>query len=105
MSEYCIVLTAFKNQNQAKAIIDQILREKLVACVQEIGIESHYIWKNELYNENEVLVLLKTRTELYGKLKSKLLKIHPYETPEIIRVDISDGSTGYLSWIDAMTNI
>jgi periplasmic divalent cation tolerance protein len=103
MSEYCIVLTTFENKEQGKPVIDTILQEQLVACVQEVGIQSHYVWKNELCNDNEILVLMKTTNELYEVLKNRLLEIHPYETPEIVRVDIADGSTGYLSWIKEVT--
>ena len=37
------------------------------------------------------------------ELKKRLLEIHPYETPEIVRIDIADGSFGYLSWIKEVT--
>lgn len=103
MSDYCIILTTFENENQSKSVIDTILQEKLVACVQEIGIRSHYTWKDKLCNDNEILVLLKTTNELYKKLKDRLIEIHPYETPEIVRINIEDGSPDYLSWIKAVT--
>ena len=103
MSEYCIVLTTFENREQGKPVMDIILQEKLAACVQEVSVQSHYMWKEELCNDNEILVLMKTTNELYEVLKSRLLEIHPYETPEIIRVDIADGSIGYLSWIKEVT--
>lgn len=103
MSEYCIVLTTFESKEQGKRVIDIILQEQLVACVQELNIQSHYIWKNELCNDNEVLVLMKTTNELYDNLKSRLLEIHPYETAEIVRIDIADGSKDYLSWIREVT--
>ena len=103
MSEYCIVLTTFENKEQGKTVIDVILQEKVVACVQEVDIQSHYVWKDELCNDNEILVLMKTTNELYEVLKDRLLEIHPYETPEIVRIDIADGSKGYLSWIKEVT--
>lgn len=103
MSEYCIVLTTFENKEQGQTVINVILQEKLVACVQEVDIQSHYVWKDELCNDNEILVLMKTSNELYEVLKDRLLEIHPYETPEIVRIDIADGSKGYLSWIKEVT--
>lgn len=103
MSEYCMVITTFENNEQAKPVIDALLEKKLVACVQELGIKSHYVWKGELCNDNEVLILMKTTNKLYEELKNELLEIHPYETPEIIRIDIADGSEGYLSWIKEVT--
>lgn len=103
MSEYGIVLTTFANEQQAKPVIDEILECKLAACVQEIKIKSHYVWKGELCHEDEVLVLLKTRKELYPELEKKLKEIHPYETPEILLVDVELGSLAYLKWLDEQT--
>ncbi|HPU17574.1 MAG TPA: divalent-cation tolerance protein CutA, partial [Bacillota bacterium] len=84
-------------------VINEIIKSKLAACVQAIKIKSHYTWKGELYHEDEVLVLLKTRKELYPDLEKKLLEIHPYETPEILFVDVERGSAAYLAWIDEQT--
>lgn len=103
MHAYGIVLTTFENEQQARPVIDEILRCRLAACVQEIKIKSHYSWKGELCHEDEVLVLLKTRKELYPQLEKKLLEIHPYETPEILFVDAEKGSAAYLAWIDEQT--
>ncbi|WP_341876575.1 divalent-cation tolerance protein CutA [Defluviitalea saccharophila] len=103
MSKYGIVLTTFENEQQAKPVIDEIIRCKLAACVQEIKIKSHYTWKGELFHEDEDLVLLKTRKELYPELEKKLLEIHPYDTPEILFVDVESGSAAYLAWIDEQT--
>ena len=103
MGTYGIAMTTFKNEQQAQPVIDEIIRCKLAACVQEISIKSHYTWKGELYHENEVLVLFKTRKELYPELEKKLLEIHPYETPEILFADVETGSAAYLAWIDEQT--
>lgn len=103
MSKYGIVLTTFENEQQAKPIIEEILRCGLAACVQEIKIKSHYAWKDQLCREDEVLVLFKTRKALYPELEKKLLEIHPYETPEILLVNVENGSAAYLAWIDEQT--
>ena len=103
MGKYGIVLTTFESDQQAKPVIDEVLRCKLAACVQEISIKSHYTWKGELCHEDEVLVLLKTRKELYPDLEKKLLEIHPYETPEILFVNVEKGSAAYLAWMDEQT--
>lgn len=104
MGEYGIVLTTFENEQQAKPVIDEIIRCRLAACVQEIKIKSHYIWKNELCHDDEDLVLFKTRKELYPELEKKLSELHPYETPEILMVDAEKGSAAYLAWIDEVVS-
>lgn len=103
MGKYGVVFTTFEDEQQAKDVIDEIIRCKLAACAQEIKIKSHYTWKGNLCHEDEVLVLLKTRKELYPDLEKKLLEIHPYETPEILFVDVECRSAAYLAWIDEQT--
>jgi len=104
MGNYGIVLTTFENEQQARPVIDEILRCKLAACVQEIKIKSHYIWKNEVCHDDEVLVLFKTIKDLYPELEKKLLEIHPYETPEILLIDVEKGSKAYLEWVSGTVN-
>jgi len=103
MGQYGIALTTFANEQQAKPVIDKIIESKLAACVQEIKIKSHYTWKGELCHDDEVLVLFKTRKELYPELEKKLSEIHPFETPEILFEDVEQGSAAYLAWIDEQT--
>ena len=35
--------------------------------------------------------VIQTRKELYPELEKKLLEIHPYDTPEILFVDVEKG--------------
>lgn len=103
MGEYGIVMTTFENKEQAIPVIDKVLQRQLAACVQTTNIESHYTWKNEVCHSDEVLVLFKTRQDLYEELKSQIEELHPYETAEILYIDIDKGAQDYLNWIDLVT--
>lgn len=103
MGKYGIVMTTFASEQQAKPVINEIIQSRLAACVQEIKIKSHYTWKGELCHDDEDLVLFKTRKELYPRLEQKLLQLHPYETPEIMLVDVENSYAAYLAWIDEQT--
>lgn len=103
MNEYCIVLTTVGNIEEAHKIIYTILESKLAACMQTINIGSHYIWKGEVCNDNEVLILFKTTWNLYDDLEAKIKEIHSYDTPEIIAIDIEKGYKGYLDWLKEVT--
>lgn len=102
--EFCIVMTTFENEEQAGEIIEAVLSGKKAACIQTFNIKSHYVWKGEICKESELLVWFKTRTSLYEELKDLIKKLHPYETPEIIKIDISDGEKKYLDWINSVTS-
>ena len=101
--KYCIVISTFETIEQAQPVIDKVLDMKLAACIQTINIGSHYSWNGSLCHDKEILVLFKTSTTLYDSLKSELEILHPYDTPEIIRISIEDGAAAYLKWIDDVT--
>ena len=103
MEKYCVVLTTFANESDATKIINAVLESKLVACAQVLNINSHYTWKGKVQHEPEVLVMFKTTWKLYDALESKIKELHPYEVPEIIAIDIKNGSASYLNWIDEVT--
>lgn len=100
---YCIIMTTCESDEQAWSIIDDLIEKRLAACIQRLNIESSYFWHKEVRKDPEILLLIKTRDDLYGQIKSRLEEIHPYETPEILKLPVSDGSDGYLSWIDEVT--
>lgn len=101
--DYCIVMTTFENEEQAEKIIESVLKEKLAACIQTFNIKSHYVWNNEICKESELLVWFKTQNKLYGELDKLIKRLHPYETPEIIKVDIAEGDKTYLEWMNNVT--
>ena len=103
MSKYCIVITTLGNEEDAQKIINEVLNSKLAACMQTLNISSHYIWDGDVCHDSEVLVLFKTSWALYDELEGKIKELHPYDTPEIIAVDIEKGFKGYLDWIDDVT--
>ena len=101
--KYCIVMSTFESEEQADKIIDQVIFMRLAACVQSLPIQSKYFWEGKVQKDTEVLVFFKTKSDLYEELKTLLMEIHPYDTPEIIKTDIADGSEGYLNWINEVT--
>ncbi len=87
--------------NGAKKLSSLLVRQGLAACVSQVPhVRSTYLWKNRLHHDKEVLLLIKTTTKAYRKLQTAILKLHPYENPEIIALTINRGSKAYLDWIE-----
>ena len=106
MSEYIIVLCTTNSKDSAKQIAKTLISAKLAACVNIVDkFESIYSWKGKIVEDSEVLMIIKTQKALFENLKNKIEEIHPYETPEIISFDISEGSNPYLDWIRENTKI
>ncbi len=64
-SDTGFVTTTVANREEARQIARTLLAERLAACVQLVEIESHYIWKGEEKAEPEVMLLIKTRADLF----------------------------------------
>jgi periplasmic divalent cation tolerance protein len=88
----------------ADAIVEALLRNRLVACGQRSGpIVSRYWWNGELERAEEWSVNLKTTAELADAVVDAIVAAHPYETPEVVVTEVIGGAAGYLSWIDEVT--
>lgn len=98
-----IVQTTTSNEEEAKKIAKILIQDKLAACIQLKDIESLYNWDGKLCCERETLLSIKTKKELFSKVKSKILELHSYDTPEIIELDISNISEDYLKFIKENT--
>merc|ERR1712226_417912 len=62
-----------------------LVEKKLAACVNVIpGIISVYEWENKIENDDEVLMMIKTRTTRIPELTEYVKTNHPYDVAEVI---------------------
>ena len=103
--EYVLVMMTAPSLEVAERISAALLDAKLAACVNILpGMQSHYTWQGEIQHDQEVLLLAKTRYELFNEEFMRVVRQqHPYEVPEIITLPIQDGAPNYLGWIDEVT--
>jgi periplasmic divalent cation tolerance protein len=102
--KHLLVLTTCPGTITAKKIANDVVIEKLGACVQIIsGVQSFFRWQNRVDTSEELMLIIKTTTERYPELEKRIKAIHPYEVPEIIALPITNGLDAYLSWIDNNT--
>lgn len=100
-SDFVIVLTTIETKRQAELLARKMLEEKLAACVQIQKTQSRYWWNGKIECGDEYLLAIKTRGDLFAELSEFIKKNHSYETPEIVEIPMTIGSTEYLSWIES----
>jgi periplasmic divalent cation tolerance protein len=104
MNEHLVVLVTASSDSQARRLARKLLQNRLAACVNFLPVDSMFLWKGDIQEEEEVLMIIKTRTESFDGLMSAIKTVHTYDTPEIIGVPIVLGSREYLKWIDDEVN-
>lgn len=92
-----IILTTAGKKN-AKKIAQALVKENLAACVNKMPVESTYLWKNRIWNEKEMLLIIKTARP-FSKVEKRIKELHSYEVPEILLLDVKKGNKAYLDWI------
>lgn len=95
-----LVLTSFPDADKAASAARLLVEEKLAACGTIVpGARSIYAWEGSVADETEVLLLLKTEAPLYAKLEKRLVKLHPYEIPEILAWEPGAVHRPYAAWV------
>lgn len=102
-SLFSLLMTSVDTRRAADLIIARALDLKLAACVQVAAIESHYVWEGERTSAPELMLTMKIKSADYEALAAAICDVHPYDTPEILRVDIAEGDPRYLDWLRAVT--
>lgn len=84
----------------ATALAEALVREHHAACVNIVPkITSVYRWQGEVTRDDEALLIIKAPAANFEQLKLAVLALHPYELPEIIAVNPTEGHAPYLDWV------
>ncbi|NQZ22056.1 MAG: divalent-cation tolerance protein CutA [Colwellia sp.] len=95
-----IILCTCPDIESAKSIAQHLVKEKHAACVNIIpNVISVYRWQNEVENDTEIQLIIKTRTDKFNDVADEIKRLHRYDTPEIIAMNIQQGDNNYLNWI------
>lgn len=102
-NDYQMVISTCTDKENAGIIARTLVEKRLAACVQMLPIESVYSWKGKICEENEIIIFIKSKTDLFAGIMGIIKELHSHEVPEIIQVPISGGLLEYLQWIDSAT--
>ena len=100
------VLTTVATADEAVALVRALLERRLIACGTLLpGARSLYRWEGRIADEQEVLVVLKTRSARLDSLRTAFAELHPYKVPELLALPVSAGTEKYLAWINRETTL
>jgi periplasmic divalent cation tolerance protein len=104
MTEYIMVFITSAEEDEAARIARDIVASRLAACVNIAkGMRSIYRWEGKIEDQSEVLMIVKTRRDLFGELQKRVRELHSYSVPEIIALPVVEGSEEYLNWLKEET--
>ena len=92
------IYVPFPDREEAIKFSDGILSEKLIACYNLSEVESSYWWQGNIERNWEVVGLLKTKKEYWEKVKNRVLELHSYNIPCILKFEI-EANDEYTKWV------
>jgi len=89
---------------EAARIGRDLVDRRLAACANLLpGMVSLYWWENKVERADEVVLIAKTRQDNVQALIDRVREIHPYQTPCVVSIPITNGNPDYLNWIAGET--
>lgn len=102
MDDAIQVLTTTGDQQSAATMARDLVGSRLAACVHIGGpMTSVYRWQGQVETATEWTCAIKTVRRLYAAVESRIRQLHNYKEPEIVVLDLVDGSPTYLAWLRA----
>jgi len=104
MSSCIVVYCTVPTKQDAKSIAKILLTQRLAACINIVDkVQSIFSWHDEICEEKELLMMIKTKSTLFDRVKQAIKLTHPYNIPEIIALPIEQADSEYLEWINTET--
>lgn len=95
-----VVYVTASSEKEGEIVARAVISRKLAACVNIIPkITSVYEWEGKVEKEQEVLLMIKAPKRLIPELTKEVQRVHSYDVPEVIALDVEGGSNEYISWV------
>ncbi|MBN1881605.1 MAG: divalent-cation tolerance protein CutA [Deltaproteobacteria bacterium] len=104
MTGPAVILVTADSEAHALSISKHLIENRLAACASIVPkIRSIYMWEDTICDEEEFLLIIKTRGDLFERVRDAIVEMHNYSVPEIVSLPIVEGLEEYLAWINDVT--
>ena len=98
--ELQVMFSTAPNRETALLIARAVVAERLAACVNLVPrVTSVYRWEDKIEEDEEVLLVVKTRADRSDALCARIGELHPYDVPELVLLPVAGGAESYLEWV------
>ena len=95
-----VVYCTCPDEATARSLAHELVAAGVAACVNVLpAVTSVYCWQGECCTDPEVLLIIKTTAAAFPALQRLILKLHPYDVPEILALPVAAGHHDYLQWV------
>jgi periplasmic divalent cation tolerance protein len=93
------IYSTFPNKEEAEKMAEELISQKLAACVNIFPINSVYLEDGKIEKSDEVAAIVKTRKINFKKAEKYIFQHHSYKIPCIVGIPIRKVSKKYFRWV------
>lgn len=94
------------NEEEAARIASTLVHHSLAACANLLkDVRSIYRWNGQIYDEQEVAMILKSRAGKMYQAIEMIKELHGYEEPCIEVWDVDHVPKGFAKWVVGETTL
>jgi len=101
-----VVLVTCGSLEEGRKIARAVVTKRLAACVNVISapVESTYRWKEKVEQAREFLLIIKSTVRRLQELEKEITRLHSYEVPEFLAIEVGSGAKKYVDWLISETD-
>lgn len=104
MEKICMVYITASGKDEAMKIGGELVSLRLAACANVFdNISSFYWWEDKVQQDQEVVLIVKTKEKLLLELEKTVKELHSYSCPCVVAIPIVHASREYAEWIVSQT--
>lgn len=97
------IVTSVGTEQQAVEISEELVARRLATCINIVPcLRSIYRWKGKVCSDSEYLLIIKTRSALFGAVSDAIRELHSYELPEVLEFPIATAEPNFQRWVVEM---
>lgn len=101
MNDYCLIYMTCSSKDEAEKILLTLLEERLVACGNIFPpVTSYFHWEGKVDKSEEVVVLMKTKSDKFADIEKRIVDFHSYDVPCIVQISAPQMHGPFANWIN-----
>ena len=101
MDAFLVAFVTASSLEEAEGIARALVDGGAAPCVNILpGAVSIYRWRGETVREAEILMIVKTRRDLFPRVREIVEARHSYEVPEIVAAPLAELSPAYRDYLE-----
>lgn len=101
MDAFLVAFVTASSPGEAERIARALVEGGAAPCVNVLpGAVSIYRWRGETVREGETVMIVKTRRDLFPRVRAIVEANHSYEVPEIVAAELVELSPAYREYLE-----